>query len=154
VRSIPYSRYNPQYNRENLQKEIIRNNMGYIYMGEKIGGKPQNLSLDRENTDFNFIFELIKKNSEFQAGIYELMGMLENNKLLSIMCAEENPLNCHRFHLICNYIIKNYPQTEILHIRGNGRIEKNSEIITVINAESNKKKLQSQKNQLSLFGQI
>jgi len=148
IRSVPYSRYNPQYNRECLKKEIIRNNIEYIYMGEKLGGKPQNLSIDTGSSDVNFIFELIRKSREFQVGIYELTGMCDNDKFLSIMCAEENPFNCHRFHLISSYIVKNYPQTEIIHIRGNGSIEKNSDIIFL--DKSNKKKSKSS-HQLSLF---
>lgn len=154
VRSVPYSRYNPQYNKENLQREIIKNDIEYVFMGDKLGGKPRNLFICRENMDFNLILELLRQSETFKSGIYELIGMLDNNKRLSIMCAEENPFNCHRYHLICCYIIKNYPQTEILHIRRNAEIEKNSDIIESMNVSiSKKKKLRSSNNnQLSLFG--
>ncbi len=147
VRSVPYSRYNPQYNRENLQKEIIKNNINYIYMGDKLGGKPQNLSIDREYADFNFIFELIRKSKEFKEGICELISIPDNNKRVSIMCAEENFLNCHRYHLISKYFMQNYPETEILHIRGSSEIEKNIEKIP-----EKKKTKKTNMNQLSLFG--
>jgi hypothetical protein len=36
------------------------------------------------------------------------------------MCSEENPAQCHRHHLIAKYIMREYPEIKIIHVRGNG----------------------------------
>jgi uncharacterized protein (DUF488 family) len=43
VRSMPYSRYNPQYNRENLEHTLATANprIDYFYAGTSLGGRPQ-----------------------------------------------------------------------------------------------------------------
>ena len=37
VRSHPYSRFNPQFNREVLQEELKRNGIAYVYLGKELG---------------------------------------------------------------------------------------------------------------------
>jgi uncharacterized protein (DUF488 family) len=39
VRSSPYSRFNPHFNRENLENSLNRSDIGYRYLGHKIGGR-------------------------------------------------------------------------------------------------------------------
>ena len=41
VRSTPYSRFNPQFNRETLLGELKKHGIGYIFLGRELGGKPR-----------------------------------------------------------------------------------------------------------------
>jgi hypothetical protein len=38
------------------------------------------------------------------------------------MCSEENPAQCHRHHLIAKFLIGEYPEVKIQHIRGDGNV--------------------------------
>ena len=40
VRSFPYSRYAPQFNREQLEAAITRRGVRYLFLGEELGGRP------------------------------------------------------------------------------------------------------------------
>ena len=42
VRSIPYSRYNPQYNRENLKRSLEKHHILYVFMGKEFGVRSEN----------------------------------------------------------------------------------------------------------------
>jgi uncharacterized protein (DUF488 family) len=37
VRSTPYSRLHPQFNRESLQKEMVRHHIAYVFLGGDLG---------------------------------------------------------------------------------------------------------------------
>lgn len=114
VRSVPYSKYASQFNKERLMEAIIANNMQYIYMGNLLGGKPKNKNLKAGN------YNPFKKKELFQEGINKLLQNI-NQYRLAIMCAEENPMKCHRRHLI-GYEL-NKVGIKVLHIRSNGAIE-------------------------------
>ena len=45
VRSTPYSRFAMEYNKENIQKQLARNNIKYAYMGESFGARQLDPSL-------------------------------------------------------------------------------------------------------------
>jgi hypothetical protein len=40
VRSFPYSRFAPQFNCEELQTAIGQHGIGYLFLGEELGGRP------------------------------------------------------------------------------------------------------------------
>lgn len=42
IRSRPYSRYVPRFSGESLQKTLPQSGLRYLYMGEHLGGKPEN----------------------------------------------------------------------------------------------------------------
>ncbi len=37
VRSNPYSKFNPQYNRENIRRELKKDNISYVFLGRELG---------------------------------------------------------------------------------------------------------------------
>ena len=41
VRSVPYSRFNPQFNRENLRRSLLAHDIGYDFQGRELGGRPE-----------------------------------------------------------------------------------------------------------------
>ncbi len=96
VRSVPYSKYVPHFNREDLRNILNKNNIKYIFLGDKLGARwkePDAITNNKAD------FEKIKKIQIFKKGIEELIKLSENNNT-AIMCSEKNPLDCHRFELI------------------------------------------------------
>lgn len=98
VRSRPYSRYNPQYNRESLQQFLQRHDITYVFMGDTLGGKPKDpLCYDNDN---RVDYDKVKNMSFFKTGIERLQTAYNKDLKAAIMCSESKPLECHRTHLI------------------------------------------------------
>lgn len=98
VRTSPYSKWGPQFNQgiiENwLQKEKIR----YIYMGDYIGGRPQNDICYDE--DGYFDYHKMAEELSFKTGLHRLVDANSKNCRVAIMCSESDPSECHRSKLI------------------------------------------------------
>lgn len=98
VRSIPASKYSPQFNKETLQGFLRSYNMDYQFFGYELGA--------RRNDSFNdsgFVdFELTVQTALFQEGVHKLTPLLEK-KNIALMCSEADPLECHRFSLVGRY---------------------------------------------------
>lgn len=96
VRSVPLSRYNPQFNREALIKSLRAAGIDYLYLGRELGGHPHDPAcywMGRVS------YELICRTDLFQRGLTHLCDTLRDHTT-AIMCAEKDPLNCHRTHLV------------------------------------------------------
>jgi uncharacterized protein (DUF488 family) len=90
VRSVPYSKFVPQYNREELREQLGWEGISYLYAGKELGGRnrvPASL-------------EEAVESPEFQAGLAALLTRIAAGEVVAIMCAERDPFNCHRFYLV------------------------------------------------------
>src|SRR3989304_8784721 len=125
VRSSPYSRYNPQFNKETLAQSLDRHNIQYLYAGKYLGGRPQDPTcykggiLPAEGVDYlhEVNYPEVMKRSWFIKGIVELVNVADTDAT-TIMCSEEDPADCHRHHLIAKYLMSEYPEINVQHIRG------------------------------------
>lgn len=99
VRSVPASKYSPQFNQENLKDFLIAHNVQYLYFGEEFGARRTD-SID-ENGQVNF--DLAVKSSSFVSGALRIFRGLERGYKIAFMCSEANPLECHRFALVSRY---------------------------------------------------
>jgi len=119
VRRIPYSRYAQQFNKKNIEKSLKNEGIHYIYMGDTLGGKitdPEYLTADGR-VDYSKVM----RSERFLRGISRLEGGMKRGFTIAVMCAEKDPLKCHRFHLISRFLArKGY---EILHIVGDKIVE-------------------------------
>ena len=97
VRSIPRSRYNPQFNRETLSAKLRAARIGYVYL-RKLGGlrhaRRDSPNMGWRNTSFRGFADYMQT-SEFDAGLQRLVK-LARQKRSAIMCAEVVPWRCHR----------------------------------------------------------
>jgi uncharacterized protein (DUF488 family) len=117
VRSQPYSRFKPEFNRENLKTVLKNSNIGYAFLGDQCGAR-----IDDPDcyVDGKIDFNRVAQNKEFQKGLKRLKKAMENYRI-AIMCAERDPINCHRTVLICRNLC--FEHIVIKHIVGNGLIE-------------------------------
>ncbi|MCX8048842.1 MAG: DUF488 domain-containing protein [Methylohalobius sp.] len=119
VRSVPYSRRHPQYNRETLKDWLKEHGIAYVFLGDQLGGRSQDPA---DFTAQGYIdYERLKRKPSFQQGIERLRRGLEQYKI-ALMCAEKDPLNCHRGLLIA-------PELErigiaVVHILADGSLER------------------------------
>ncbi len=97
VRSIPYSRRAPWSNKSRLPELLKPFRIRYTYLGHKLGGKKQVLEQRSKQQDVTpqDIYD-----DAIQALIF--LSMRDN---LTLLCAEGDPKNCHRQHIIAQTLL-------------------------------------------------
>lgn len=129
VRSKPYSRYVPQYNREQLSKRLRQENIYYVFLGKELGAhrEEEDSYAIVEGGGIRVDFEKTSQSDIFQEGINRLkVGV--NKMLTAIMCAEKDPLECHRTLLVAHYAYLQGAFHDIVHIIDNQTVETRSQL--------------------------
>lgn len=121
VRSIPYSRRNPQYNQKALAGRLRNEGMDYVFSGKELGAKSPSPDC---YVNGKVQFDLIAAKPGFADGL-DLVIEKTGEARPALLCAEEDPQTCHRTILVCRHLRNRV--NSILHIRGDGSIETNEE---------------------------
>ncbi len=116
VRSIPYSRPHPQFRKDNLEKCLLSKGLSYCFLGRELGGKRDEQSVRTPQGRIDY--ELVRGLSDFQRGLEYLEGQLSQWKIPALVCAEKDPLRCHRFFLITPALLKK--EWPVKHILADG----------------------------------
>ena len=124
VRSSPYSRFNPHFNRENLENSLNRCDIGYRYMGDQIGGRYADPSL--LFPDGTVDYRKVRDTQRFREGISQLLSIIASGKTIALMCAEKEPERCHRFALISSVL--QLKGISIIHIRPDMKLQANADL--------------------------
>jgi len=123
VRSHPYSR-NPQFNRENLARDLKAAGIGYLFLGAELGARTTDPSCyDRGKVRY----EKLARTAPFRQGIARLIGEAAQHRV-ALMCAEKDPLECHRTILIAPHIIAS--GFDVQHIHADGSLESHTDSLT------------------------
>jgi uncharacterized protein (DUF488 family) len=104
VRSAPYSRYNPQFNRETLAETLRSVGIAYRFMGDTLGGKPADGALRTEDGALPD-YAKIAASPNFQRGLNQLID-LGRRAPTAFMCSEADYHTCHRHRLIAPALIE------------------------------------------------
>src|SRR5260370_12316488 len=96
VRSQPYSRFNPQFNREELAAALKASNLEYVFLGQELGARSADPACYR---DGRAQYSLIARTALFEKGIERLLAGMENFRV-PILCPQKKPLVFHRSTLI------------------------------------------------------
>jgi len=121
VRSSPYSKYVPQFNREVLKNDLKRHGLVYVYLGDQLGPRGDHLS---DYEDGKIQYDRLARRESFQNGLERVKKGLERY-CIALMCSEKDPIECHRMILICRHLRRN--SFEIRHILADGQSEANAE---------------------------
>jgi len=96
VRSVPQSRFSPQFNQKNLQQTLNQIGCRYTFLGKELGGKRQekecyaNLEIDTEK---------VLALPIFQEGCERLLQETVENRV-AVLCSEKDPEKCHRAYWV------------------------------------------------------
>ena len=124
VRSTPYSRLHSDFNRENLKKSLQKHEILYIFLGKELGARSDDPSCYNQGI---VEYDRLAQTKLFHAGLERVQEGVKNYKI-SLMCAEKDPLDCHRTILISKHLISlNF---NISHIHADGSIEDHESAMT------------------------
>ena len=129
VRSLPYSKFNPQYNQNEFNFSLEENHIKYVFMGDSLGGRPK----DKTCYDFEgkVDYETLKNKDFFLQGIERLKNAYTRGVKIALMCSESNPCECHRSKLIGR--ILDIDNIILRHIDENGKLKDQATVINELN---------------------
>ena len=104
VRSTPYSKFAPQFNKETLKQYLKENKICYIFMGDLLGARYEDKNLLFDDGKVNF--KKVQEIKSFQDGITRLEKGITKGYNISLMCSEKEAFDCHRFGLISEFLNK------------------------------------------------
>ena len=110
IRSVPFSKYVPHFNKDTIKEILYQNKTNYIYMGDELG-------IVQKDKDYTKILT----SNQFNRGINRIRLGIEKNYCIAIMCTEKDPVDCHRSLLPSKVLHDN--GINILHILPDGSIE-------------------------------
>lgn len=117
VRSSPYSRFNPQFNRETLQRDLEANGIAYVFLGKELGARSEDPGC-YENGKVRF--DRLARTPLFRNGIERVLEGAQRYRL-AMMCAEKDPLECHRTILVARTLAER--GARVRHILEDGALE-------------------------------
>lgn len=119
VRSSPYSKYTPQFNKDVLENVLRNVGIEYMFLGRELGARrsEEGCYIDRQAK-----YEIITHLPMFRAGLERLLEGIKTYSV-ALMCSEGDPIVCHRTILVCREIIKVSPDLKITHILSDGTTE-------------------------------
>ena len=103
VRSRPASFRFPQFNQDCLEVSLRDAGCRYEFLGESLGGRPTDPRVFQ--ADGVVDYALRRKARDFVAGV-DRVAELGRMQSIALMCAEEDPLQCHRFLMICPALLE------------------------------------------------
>jgi uncharacterized protein (DUF488 family) len=123
VRSGPYSRMNPQFNREVLRDDLRSSKIAYVFLGTELGARADDRGC---YVDSKVKYDRLAKTMLFQSGLDRVLtGALKHR--IALLCAEKDPLTCHRCILVARELVVR--GASVRHILSDATIETQDEAL-------------------------
>jgi len=129
VRSRPYSRFNPQFNRENLRADLKTAGISYVFLGRELGGRPEDRTC---YVDGAVQYDVLARTGLFQEGLARVAEGASTHRI-ALMCAEKDPLTCHRAILVCRHLATRGVAAQ--HLLEDSRLESHDDAMSRLLAE-------------------
>jgi uncharacterized protein (DUF488 family) len=124
VRSAPWSRLHPQFNREEFAAALKDAGICYSFLGKELGGRPAEPSC---YVNGQVQYERVAQTAEFRRGIERVLTGARSFRI-ALLCAEREPLDCHRGLLVSPALEKS--GVSVVHIHADGSAEKHRDAMT------------------------
>lgn len=124
VRSQPYSRANPQFNREAFRESLRLAGVAYLFLGQELGARsvdPKCYANDKVQ------YDCLAQTPAFLSGLKRVIQGTGTHTV-ALMCAEKDPLSCHRTILVCRHLVAR--RIAVAHILEDGRLESHEAAIS------------------------
>lgn len=117
VRSRPFSRRHPQFNKERLAAALAQCGIAYVFLGKELGARSEDPTC-YENGKVQY--RRLAATPAFKAGIERVLAGAAKFRV-ALMCAEKEPLDCHRTLLVSRAL--EGTGASIAHILADGSVE-------------------------------
>lgn len=117
VRSMPVSRFTPQFNKYAVERILSDVDIKYVFLGKELGARTEDLTC---YVNGRVRYDLLAQTSDFASGIKRLRHGSQSERI-AVMCTEQEPLDCHRCVLVARAL-----ETDgiaVKHIHGDGHLE-------------------------------
>jgi uncharacterized protein (DUF488 family) len=111
VRTFPSSRYSPHFNQQPLSEALAAAGIEYIWAGKVLGGRRK-----ESNTG-------LRQTAAFKGALRDLIRQSQQQNI-AMMCAEEDPFQCHRRYLIARALMEDFSFLDIEHIRKDSTLQR------------------------------
>lgn len=123
VRSTPFSRFNPQFNRERLAAALRDAGIHYVFLGQELGARPR----EREFYDGDRVsYAKLAQSEPFRRGLDRVITGSREHRV-ALMCAERDPLHCHRALLISPSLER--AGVPVTHILADGSLQTHADLM-------------------------
>ncbi len=129
VRSSPYSRFNPQFNREAIRSTLNDAGIEYVFLGDELGARTKDRAC---YINGRVQYDLLASTPLFHLGLERIAQGAQKHRI-AIMCAEKDPLACHRAILVSRHLATR--GIAVQHILEDGSIESQDEAAARLLAE-------------------
>lgn len=119
VRSAPYSRRHPHFNKHELSASLRAAGIGYVFLGDRLGARPRDRGCYRGG---RADYRLIAETAAFAEGLRRVEEGAERYRI-ALMCAERDPLDCHRTVLVARHLQRR--GARVVHVLADGTTEPN-----------------------------
>ncbi len=136
VRTAPYSRFKPEYNKETLAAALQAAGIRYIFLGDQLGGRPDDPTC---YVDGKVDYEQVKTRPFYQAGLTRIQQAFTQQLRVALMCSEGKPEQCHRSKLIAESLTA--LEIPVAHIDEIGNLRTQADVLEALTG-----------GQLALFG--
>lgn len=117
VRSAPASRFNPQFNKKSLAESLKQAGIAYVFLGRELGARSEDPAA-YENGRVQY--RKLAATPLFRSGI-DRVEQGARKMRISLMCAEKDPLDCHRTLLVSRALERDH--VAVTHILADGALE-------------------------------
>jgi uncharacterized protein (DUF488 family) len=124
VRSRPFSRRYPHFNKERLCATLAENGIAYVFVGAELGARSDDESCYEGG---QVQYQRLAATPLFKQGIDRVLVGAKKFRV-ALMCAEKEPLDCHRTLLVSRALEKR--NVAIAHILADGSIENQPQTMT------------------------
>jgi uncharacterized protein (DUF488 family) len=115
---------NLQFNRENLKRSLRENGIAYIFLGEELGARSEDpLGYVRGKAQY----DRLARSALFQKGLNRVRSGMRDFRL-ALMCAEKDPLECHRTILVARHL--DALRIAVEHILEDGSLESHGKVLS------------------------
>lgn len=124
VRSAPYSRFNPNFNREPFQEVLKEHGIAYVFLGRELGARSKDPTCYEQG---RVQYRKLAQTDLFRAGLQRVVRGGHSYRL-ALLCAEKEPLACHRALLVSREL--EGLGVPVAHIHADGNLEPHAEAMT------------------------
>lgn len=131
VRSKPYSRFKPDFSKQNLEEHLKKAGIRYVFLGDTLGGQPEDPACYHNG---KVEYKKVEQQPFYRQGIGRLQQAWQQQLRVAIMCSEGKPEQCHRSKLIGKTLAAE--GIPVMHIDENDQLMSQTDIISRLKGQS------------------